>query len=93
MGPKSENVENQLVFVCFFEGSRTARGIQENKRLSERGTFRRRNDRFLVQNASCRFWELCFLLGQGAHFCKHREQIWPESEKCTPKTLDGDFDA
>ena len=37
--------------------------------------------------------ELCFLLGQGAHFCKNREKIWPKSEKCTRKTLDGKFDA
>ena len=48
---------------------------------------------FLLQNASYRYLELCFLLGQGAHFCKHREKIWPKSEKCTLKTLDGDFDA
>ena len=49
--------------------------------------------KLLVQNASYRYLELCFLLGQGAHFCKNRENIWPESEKCTLKTLDGDFDA
>ena len=48
---------------------------------------------FLVKNASYRFLKLCFLLGRGAHFCKHGEQIWPESEKCTQKTLDGEFDA
>ena len=47
----------------------------------------------LVQNASYRFWELCFLLGQGAHFCKHREKRWPESEKGTRKTSDAEFDA
>ena len=47
----------------------------------------------LVQNAPYRFLKLCFLLGRGAHFCKNREQIWPKSEKCTLKTLDGDFDA
>ena len=46
-----------------------------------------------IKDASCRFGELCFLLGQGAHFCKNGEQIWPESEKCTQKTLDGEFDA
>ena len=47
----------------------------------------------LVQNASYRFLELCFLLKQGAQFCKNREKVWPEIEKCTLKTLDGEFDA
>ena len=35
-GAKSENVEKPRVFVCFFEGSRTARLIQEDKRPSGR---------------------------------------------------------
>ena len=48
---------------------------------------------FLVQNASYRSLELCFLLRQGAHVCKNRENIWPKSEKCRRKTLDGEFDA
>ena len=47
----------------------------------------------LVQNASYRFWKLCFLPQRGAHFCKNRENIWPESETCTQKTLDAEFDA
>ena len=47
----------------------------------------------LVQNASSRFWKLCFLLGQGAHFGKNREKWWPKSEKCTPETLDGECGA
>ena len=48
---------------------------------------------FLLQNASYRFWKLCFLPLRGAHFCKNGEKIWPESEKCTLKSLDGDFEA
>ena len=48
---------------------------------------------YLVQDASYRFWKLCFLLRQGAHFCKHGELIWRDSETCTQKTLDGEFDA
>ena len=47
----------------------------------------------LVQNASYRFFKLCFLHRQGAHFCKNRKKIWLKSEKCTPKTLDGEFGA
>ena len=47
----------------------------------------------LVQNALSRFLELCFLPLRGAHFCKHGEKIWAESEKCTLKTLDGELDA
>ena len=47
----------------------------------------------LVKNASYRFWKLCFLLRQGSHFCKIREKRWPKSEKCTLKTVDGEFDA
>ena len=49
--------------------------------------------RFLIKKSLCLYSELCFLCGRGAHVCKIREKIWPESEKCTQKTLDGEFDA
>ena len=35
VGPKSENVDFILVFVCFFEGSRGARRCQPNEKASE----------------------------------------------------------
>ena len=35
MGPKSENVEKVLVLPLLFEGSRGARGRQENEKVSE----------------------------------------------------------
>ena len=63
----------------------------ENRSLKEALSepLRRRKNGFV----SSRFLELFFLLRRGAHFCKSLENIWPESEKCTLKTLDGEFDA
>ena len=37
MGPKSENVEKVLVLPLLFEGSRAAKGRQENEKLSSPG--------------------------------------------------------
>ena len=34
MGPKSENVEKTLVFICFFEGSRGPRGRQSREHVA-----------------------------------------------------------
>ena len=45
VGPKSENVEKPLVLPLLFEGSREARGIQENKQVSG-------PDRFLVEKVA-----------------------------------------
>ena len=93
LGPKSGGVEFSLVLQVFLKGSKGGRGIQELKEPSGPDTFWHRKSRFLVKHASCRFGELCFLPWQGAHVCKNRGKIWPESETCTHKTLDGEFDA
>ena len=37
--------------------------------------------------------KMCSAPKRGAHFRKKHEKRWPESEKCTRKTLDGEFDA
>ena len=45
MGPKSENVEKVLVLPILFEGSRAAKGRQENEQASS-------PDRFLVEKVA-----------------------------------------
>ena len=49
--------------------------------------------RLFVKDALCLYSELCFLPERGAQFQKIHEKQLLESEKCTQKTLDGEFDA
>ena len=37
--------------------------------------------------------EAIFTIDLRTNFGRNGEQIWPESETCTQKTLDGEFDA
>ena len=48
--------------------------------------------RFFIKNALCGHSELCFLCGRGAHFQKHHEKKWSESEKWSREALDGKCD-
>ena len=48
--------------------------------------------RFFVKNALGRSSKLCSLCGRGGHFQKNREKKGSESEKWSPKTLDGKYD-
>ena len=50
-------------------------GIHRGNDIARTTRFDIETGGFLVKNASCRFGELRFLLRQGAHFCKHRENM------------------
>ena len=85
--PKWAYKQQTHIFPTYFACPKEALARQEsepkrqrNDRSEKRSSkealsdpFRRRKSELLVQNVSYRYLELCFLLGQGAHFCKNRE--------------------
>ena len=46
VGPKSESVEKQPVFACFFEGPRLSQADSENEQVSGLGRFEVEKVRF-----------------------------------------------
>ena len=67
------------------ERIKAERNEQQSDRVENRfqnrsylGRFDIEKVRFVIENASCRFSELLFLLQRGAQFQKHHEKKWFE---------------
>ena len=84
MGPKSENVEKPLVFVCFFEGPRSPEEIRQTNSFP----------RAVPKSPKWRFCMPRIVLPAkaGSTFSKNNEKTLSESEKWSQKTLDGKYD-
>ena len=74
VGLKSENVEQKHWFYCYswrgHEGHEDAKTASNGAAM---GRFEEEKVRFVITNALCLYFELCFLPWRGAHFQKNHE--------------------